>query len=83
MCNLLSYCGGENLKCLKGIIIKLTYWLFRKTPINKKKVLLFSYYGEQYSGSPKYIGKYLSEHTNMKVIWAFVQPEKHQNVLGK
>ena len=63
--------------------IRCIYSLFRHLPLKKKTVLLFSYYGEQYSGSPKYIGKYLSANTDYRVVWAFVHPEKYQDVPGK
>lgn len=68
---------------MKNRIIKTVYAVFRLLPIRKNTVLLFSYYGGQYSGSPKYIGTYLTENTNQKVFWAFVQPEKYQDVPGK
>lgn len=59
------------------------YALFRLLPIHRKKVLLFSYYGEQYSGSPKYIGKYLACNTDLEIVWAFVDRQKHSAVKGK
>lgn len=65
---------------IKRILISLLYGFFRLFPVRKKQVLLFSYYGEQYSGSPKYIGKYLLNKTDVEVIWAFIQPEKHQGI---
>ena len=65
------------------MIIQVIYMLMHLLPIRKNQVLMFSYYGEQYSGSPKYIGKYLSEHTDLEVIWAFVNMEKHQSFTGK
>ena len=68
---------------LKHTLIRLVYGFFRLFPIKKKQVLLFSYYGEQYSGSPKYIGKYLLTKPGVDVIWAFVQPEKHSEVTCK
>ena len=65
---------------IKHRLIRLLYVFFRLFPIKKKQVLLFSYYGEQYSGSPKYIGKYLLNKPDVEVIWAFVQPEKHREI---
>ena len=52
---------------IKRTLIGLLYGFFRLLPIKKKQVLLFSYYGEQYSGSPKYIGKYLLEKPDVDV----------------
>lgn len=68
---------------MKRAVIRWIYGIFRLFPLKKNTVLLFSYYGEQYSGSPKYIGTYLSEHTDLKVVWAFVQPGKYAGIRGK
>ena len=64
-------------------IKKIIYSFFRLFPLSKNKVFLFSYYGEQYSGSPKYIGQYLSKNTNLDVVWSFVKPEEHPKYCGK
>ncbi len=40
---------------VKDKLIRIIYSLFRRFPIKKDRVLLFSYYGEQYGGVPKYI----------------------------
>lgn len=68
---------------LKRKLVGLVYGFFRLFPIKKKQVFIFSYYGEQYSGSPKYIGQYLMTKPDMCVVWAFVQPEKHGDVPSK
>lgn len=68
---------------IKEAMIRLIYSIFRLFPLKRNTVLLFSYYGEQYSGSPKYIGNYLSNNTDFKVVWAFVQPSKYTDVPGK
>lgn len=65
---------------IKHKLICLLYRFFRLLPIKKNRVLLFSYYGEQYSGSPKYIGKYLANKSDVDVVWAFTQPEKHRDL---
>ena len=59
----------------------LFYSLMRRMPL-RNQVLFFSYYGEQYSGSPKYISRYLKKHANTDVIWAFTEPEKHTEYTG-
>ena len=71
------------MKNIKRNIIDFIYSLFRLLPIQKNTILFFSYYGEQYSGSPKYIGEYLQKNTDLDVVWAFVQPEKHRDVSDK
>lgn len=66
-----------------SIIKDFVYALFKLLPINRKKVFLFSYYGEQYSGSPKYIGNYLAYSTDLEIVWAFVNRQKHISFAGK
>jgi len=60
----------------------LFYRLMRRMPL-RNRVLFFSYYGEQYSGSPKYISRYLQEHTDIGIVWAFTEPEKHTEYTGR
>ena len=55
----------------------LLYRGFRHMPVDRDKVLFFSYYGEQYSGSPKYISRYLAGHSDRKQVWAFTDCTKH------
>lgn len=76
-------CGGGSRLSMKRKIIEIIYAIFRLLPIKKDTVLIFSYYGEQYSGSPKYIGKYLQENSNFKIIWAFVNKDAHKDAIGK
>lgn len=64
-------------------ILRLFYALCRHLPIDRNKVLFFSYYGEHYSGSPKYISQYISANSDLQPIWAFVQPEKHPQYEGR
>lgn len=67
---------------LKHKLIQIVYGMFRKFPIRKKRVLLFSYYGGQYGGAPKYIGAYLKAHSDLNVIWAFVNPSKYNGTFS-
>ena len=60
----------------------LFYRLMRRMPL-RNRVLFFSYYGEQYSGSPKYISRYLQDHTSTDLVWAFTEPEKHTEYTGR
>lgn len=58
--------------------IKLFFYrLMRSMPMRKNNVLLFSYYGEHYSGSPKYISQYLIQNSSLKIVWAFTKPENY------
>lgn len=68
---------------IKEQVKKWLLRLMRKLPLSKR-VLFFGYYGEQYSGSPKYISRYMSDNGfDNRVIWAFTQPEKHTEYGGK
>ena len=62
---------------IKNIIKLFIYNFFRIFPLNPNKVLIFSYYGEHYSGSPKYISEYLINNGNYQVVWAFVDINSH------
>lgn len=53
------------------IIIKAVF------PIKKKKILLFSYYGNQYGCNPKYVSEYLANNSDYDLVWAFTQPQKY------
>lgn len=65
------------LQKIKKLFLGAAYALCRLLPVDRERVLFFSYYGEQYSGSPKYISRYLTEQTGVKVVWAFVDPQKY------
>ncbi len=68
---------------IKRLLIKIIYAVFRLLPISAKKVLLFSYYGEQYSGSPKYISTLLANKSDVKTVWAFTNKHRHAEFSGK
>lgn len=65
---------------LKKLIKQLIYTICRVFPIKKNRILFFSYYGERYSGSPKYLSEYFVSQTdsNPEIVWAFVHPEKYE-----
>lgn len=67
---------------LKSRLVQIVYRFLRLFPVNPGKVLFFSYYGEQYSGSPKYISRYLDQYSDLKIVWAFTDPSKHENYTG-
>ena len=68
---------------MNSFLKKICYALFRLFPVNKDLVLFFGYYGEQYSGSPKYISQYLTAHSEKQIVWAFADPSKHAHFEGK
>lgn len=55
----------------------LFYKIMRFMPIQNKCILFFSYYGEHYSGSPKYISEYVNKNSKLKTVWAFTKPENY------
>lgn len=61
---------------IKEIIKKLFYKFFCSFPVVNNRVLIFSYYGEHYSGSPKYISEYISNDNSLNIVWAFVDKTK-------
>lgn len=65
---------------VKLIVKVLFYRFFSLLPVVDNRVLFYSYYGEHYSGSPKYISEYLSVDENLSIIWAFTQPDKYTNI---
>lgn len=65
---------------VKLIVKVLFYRFFSLLPVADNRVLFYSYYGEHYSGSPKYISEYLSVDENLSIIWAFTQPDKYTNI---
>jgi CDP-glycerol glycerophosphotransferase len=59
-------------------LIRIIEFLFTVFPIDKRKVLFMSYYGEQYGCNPKYISQYIcSKGKDLKCVWAFTEPERH------
>lgn len=67
---------------IKDILKNICYIVLKYLPISNRS-LFFSYYGEQYSGSPKYISRYLRNHTDVDTVWAFTDPAKHTGYTGK
>lgn len=65
---------------VKNLIRKFGLKVAKIFPIDKNKILFFSYYGEHYSGSPKYLSEYIIEHSNYKVVWAFTKPDRYSNL---
>lgn len=69
----------DKIKTLKIILVRCLIRLFYIFPINKKRVVFFSYYGKQYSCNPKAISDYLLTNNkgNYEIIWAFTNPEDY------
>lgn len=59
----------------------ILYKFFRLFLINRKSVLLFSYYGANYGGSPKYIGEYIANNdSKIKIICALTNTKGLRNM---
>lgn len=69
---------------IKMILKKCIYKVCRLAPVKKKRILFFSYYGEHYSGSPKYISEYIvsQKRKDMEIVWAFVKPDNYKSLTG-
>ena len=71
---------------IKNQLLKLIIHLFNYLPIQKNKIFLFSYYGSQYGGNPKYITEYILNHNDQKdkfdLVWAFDDPLLRKNIAG-
>lgn len=61
-------------------IIKI-FWLL---PIDKKKILFFSFEGKQFSDSPKYLSEFIKQnYADYKIYWAFIDLKKFKFLKGK
>lgn len=64
-------------KYIASIVIMNTLKIFWILPINKNRILFFSFDGKQYSDNPKYISQYLHKRLpNKEIVWAFLEPQK-------
>lgn len=58
------------------------YFLFRKLPIKRNRILFINYYGKSYGCNPKYISEYLVDKYGDKVeiCWAFTDVKKNKSL---
>lgn len=69
----------------KNNIAKLLVNIFNIMPIKKNKIYIFSYYGNQYGCSPKYISEYLVNNYPEKkfdIVWQFNDIKASRNIEG-
>ena len=62
------------MSLLKKLVTNLIIYIFCCLPIKKNKIILFSYYGSQYGGNPKYISQYIQDNypsNRFDVVWVF------------
>jgi CDP-glycerol glycerophosphotransferase len=70
---------------LRKLVYFALIFIFNRFPIKRNKIFLFSYYGTQYGGNPKYITEYILEHVpkgTFDIVWAFVDPESKPHLTG-
>lgn len=70
---------------LKIFISLVFIFVFNCLPIMKNKVFLFSYYGNQYGCSPKYITEYMLKNypkDRFDVVWAFNDTKQKEEISG-
>lgn len=66
------------------IILEKLLKLLWVLPLNKKKILFFSYGGKQYSDSPKYLSEYIkNEYPEYELYWAFDTLQKFSSLSNK
>ena len=68
------------IQLLKKSIIQLPLWIFgRLCPINKKKVVVSSYYGKGFGDNPRYIVEALkSKYPDIRIIWGVTDTKSRE-----
>lgn len=70
---------------LKSKIQNLIVDFFNIFPIKKNKIFIFSYYGNQYGDSPKYISEHLVNNypkEKFDIVWQFNDVDSHKDIEG-
>lgn len=70
---------------IKNKMQNLIVDFFNIFPIKKNKIFIFSYYGNQYGDSPKYISEYLVKNyprNKFDIVWQFNDLESHKDIDG-
>lgn len=70
---------------IKNKMQNLIVDFFNIFPIKKNKIFIFSYYGNQYGDSPKYISEYLVKNysrDNFDIVWQFNDIDAHKDIEG-
>lgn len=58
------------IKCLFYSLISLLYYMFRVYPINNRKIVFCSYFGNGYGDNPKYIAEeIINQKLNIDMVW--------------
>lgn len=72
----------EKIKHIAIQIIRVLVRLLYVFPINPKRVVFFSFCGEQYSCNPRAISEYLTKNykNDYCVFWLFTNPENHKEL---
>ena len=75
---------GNLVQKLKDNIVNVTINVFNLLPIKKNKIFFFSYYGNQYGCSPKYISEYLVKNYPNKydIVWQFNNVQANKDISG-
>ena len=73
----------DKIKTVKIHIVRAMVRVLYIFPIKGNRIVLFSYYGKQYSCNPKAITEYiLNKYGNRyEVIWAFIDPSKFKHIV--
>lgn len=76
---------SNRINNLKDNVAKLIVNFFNLFPIKKNKIFFFSYYGNQYGDSPKYISEYLVKNylsDKFDIVWQFNDVNSHKDIEG-
>lgn len=69
--SLQKWLESENTEIKRNEIAKTKYELFRKLPINPKRILFDSMWGRQFSCNPRYLYEYINKnHPDYECIWS-------------
>jgi len=72
---------SENTKIKRKELSKTKYEMFRKLPINPKRIMFESMWGKQFSCNPRYLYEYINEnYPDYECIWSFV--DEHKSITG-
>ncbi|PWB88326.1 bifunctional glycosyltransferase/CDP-glycerol:glycerophosphate glycerophosphotransferase [Methanobrevibacter thaueri] len=68
---------SENTKMKRKELSRTKYELFRKLPVNPKRIMFESMWGRQFSCNPRYLYEYINEnYPDYECIWSFIDEQK-------
>ena len=69
---------SENTKMKRKELSRTKYELFRKLPVNPKRIMFESMWGRQFSCNPRYLYEYVNEnYPDYECIWSFNNEQEY------